>query len=110
MSSILDDTKHILGIPADVTAFDLDIMIHINSTFATLNQLGVGPVAGYFIKDKEDRWEDFTEDILLNAVKSYMFLAVKLIFDPPKTGFETAAVERQMAEMQFRLEVAAEAY
>lgn len=110
MSSILNDTKHVLGIPEDVTAFDLDVMMHINSTFTTLNQLGVGSVAGYNITTKEDQWEDFTENVLLNAVKSYMFLAVKLIFDPPKTGFETAAVERQMAEMQFRLEVAAEAY
>lgn len=108
MSSILDDVKHMLGIlPAD-TSFDSDIIIFINGEFGTLTQLGVGPDVGFAITGQENQWEEFFTDDRLNAVKSYVFLCVKLRFDPPDRGFLIDAMERQKQEMEFRLNVVAD--
>lgn len=108
MSSILDDTKHMLGLLPDDTSFDTDVVIHINSVFSTLTQLGVGPEAGYMITGKDNQWSEFIPDtdiVKLNAVKSYMYLRVKLLFDPPPTGFVLASQERQIQELEWRLNV-----
>jgi len=106
MSSILQDIKHLLGIPAEETAFDTDVIIHINSALATLNQIGVGPNTGYAITGEDEEWEDFTDLSTINSVKSYIYFEVRLMFDPPKTGFELGSIERQRTELQFRLQVA----
>lgn len=103
--SILNDVKHALGLLPEDTAFDLDVIMHINSAFATLTQLGAGPVSGYAITDANNEWDEFFDDVRLNAVKSYVFLKVRLVFDPPKTGFEMAAMERQIQELEFRINV-----
>lgn len=108
MSSILDDVKHMLGLLPDDNAFDSDVIIHINSVFATLNQLGVGPNIGYMITDETDQWDDFFVNVILNSVKSYVFLKVKLYFDPPGTGFVTTSMDRQIQELEYRLFVAAD--
>ena len=102
--SILTSTKKILGLAADYTAFDLDIITHINSTFSTLTHLGVGPAEGFMIEDGEAEWEDFIEDISqLNSVKSYVFLKVRQLFDPPTTSYLITAVEKQIQEFEWRL-------
>lgn len=108
MSSILDDVKHMLGLLPSETAFDSDVTIHINTVFTTLYQLGVGPPAGFMIEDNTTQWDEFITDDRLNGVKSYMFLRVKLIFDPPATGFTQAAMERQILELEWRLRLEAE--
>lgn len=105
MSSILNDVKHTLGVPPSVAAFDLDIMMHINSVFSTLTQLNVGPPEGFAIADDTDEWSEFVDDIRLNSVKSYVYLKVKLMFDPPQVGFVLAAIERQIQELEFRINV-----
>ncbi|HMS83628.1 MAG TPA: hypothetical protein PKD12_08260 [Nitrospira sp.] len=102
--SILTSTKKILGIDPSYTAFDVDIITHINSTFSTLNQLGLGPEDGFWIEDAEPVWTDFEPDpIWLNHIRTYVFLKVRLIFDPPNTSFVLAALERQVTELEFRL-------
>lgn len=102
--SILDGTKKILGIDASYTAFDVDIIAHINSVFSTLSQLGVGPVEGFMIEDNVPQWGDFLGgDPNLNAVKTYMYLRVRLLFDPPATSFHTAAIQEQIKELEWRL-------
>lgn len=103
--SILTSTKKILGISEDYTVFDLDIITHINTAFSTLAQLGVGPAAGYMIEDATDMWEDFIvpEDYQYNSVKSYVFLKVRQLFDPPQTSYLIAAVEKQIQELEWRL-------
>lgn len=103
MDSILNDVKHQLGLLPEDTAFDVDIVIHINTVFLTLTQLGVGPAAGFMITGSTEKWDEFFEDQRLNAVKSYMFLRVKLLLDPPPTGFTTASYERQILELEWRL-------
>ena len=104
--SILISTKKILGISEDYTVFDLDIITHINSAFSTLTQLGVGPAAGFMIQDDEDVWTDFiVDDLQYNSVKSYVFLKVRQLFDPPTTSYLISAVERQITELEWRLNV-----
>lgn len=104
-SSILNDVKHVLGVQPSVDAFDTDIVMHINSTFSVLTQLGVGPETGFEIADETQTWDQFVTGPRLNWVKTFMFLNVKLIFDPPQTGFAIAAIERQIKELEFRLNV-----
>jgi hypothetical protein len=102
--SILTNVKKILSISEDYTAFDLDIMTHINSVFSTLNDLGIGPVEGFEINDAEAVWQDFLEgDKRLNGVKSYIYLRVRLIFDPPGTSYHISAIKEQIQELEWRL-------
>lgn len=110
MESILTSIKKLLGIGEDVTDFDMDIIIHINSVFTTLTQLGVGPSTGFYIEDASAIWDDYIEDVIeLQAVKTYMFLKVKLVFDPTSIGSATlAAYERQISELEWRLNIIAE--
>lgn len=105
MSSILNDVKHLLGLMPEDTSFDMDIIIHINSAFGTLNQMGVGPQEGYMITDASQEWSEFFNNPRLNAVMSYVYLKVRLAFDPPKTGFELTAIKEQIQELEFRLNV-----
>jgi hypothetical protein len=106
--SILTSTKKILGIDEAYTAFDLDITTHINSVFSTLSQLGIGPVDGFMISDDTEIWEDFFYDWNLNAIKSYVYLRVRLLFDPPTTSYTITAMNEQIKEMEWRLNVVRE--
>ena len=105
-NSILTSTKKILGIDADYTAFDLDIITHINSALATLTQLGIGPTTGFMIEDATETWEAFLgTDLNLNPVKSYVYLRVRLLFDPPTTSYLMTSMKEQLQEIEWRLNV-----
>ena len=110
MDSILTSIKKMLGITEEYEHFDSDIIMHINSVFMTLTQLGVGPSNGFYIEDEETIWTDFIPDRnKLQAVKTYMYLKVRLLFDPSSLGSATlAAYERQIQELEWRLNVATE--
>ena len=110
MESILTSIKKLLGIDEENTDFDADIVMHINSVFTTLTQLGVGPSEGFYIEDKDSEWQEFCSDLnKLQAVKTYMYLKVRLVFDPSSLGSSTlAAYERQIQELEWRLNVIAE--
>ena len=83
-SSILNSIKKLLGIDQKYTQFDTDIIMHINSVFMVLNQLGVGPANGFRITGPDQKWEDYiTDNDNLDAVKTYIHLKVKVVFDPP---------------------------
>lgn len=102
--SILISTKKTLGVSKDDTNFDLDIITHINTAFSTLTQLGIGPLKGFMIEDEDSEWINFIgEDYELNSVKSYVFLRVKFLFDPPNTSFALDAMSRQILEFEWRL-------
>jgi hypothetical protein len=104
--SILISTKKVLGIAEDYTVFDLDIITHINTAFSTLTQLGVGPAQGFMIEDAEAEWGDFiVDDIQYNSVKSYVFLKTRQLFDPPSTSYLIASTEKQILELEWRLNV-----
>ena len=107
MESILNSIKKLLGIAEDYDYFDSDIIMHINSVFATLTQLGVGPEDGFSIDDESEKWEDFLpEERILHSVKSYMFMKVKLMFDPPLSSAVIECTKEQIKELEWRLQVA----
>lgn len=102
--SILNSTKKILGIEADYTDFDLDIMTHINTVFTILSQLGVGPAGGYMIESADEEWAELLgEDIDLNSIKTYVYLRVRILFDPPTTPHLINALEEQRKELEYRI-------
>lgn len=104
MESILTSVKKMLGIAEDYTHFDTDIIIHINSVFVVLKQLGVGPENGFAITDKTTTWADyFGENDQIELVKSYVYLKVKMIFDPPLGSTVMDAYNKQIAEFEWRL-------
>lgn len=107
--SILTSIKKLLGITEEYEHFDQDIIIHINSVFMILNQLGVGPSNGFSITDKTAVWSDFiSEGTNLESVKSYIYLKVRLLFDPPTTSAVMESMNRMISELEFRLNVSVE--
>lgn len=109
MDSILTSIKKMLGISEDYTQFDADLIMHINSVFLNLTQLGVGPASGFSIEDETTEWTDFiNNNAQLQAVKSYIYLKVKLLFDPPLSSAVIESTNRMIAELEWRLNVTAE--
>lgn len=109
MESILTSVKKMLGITEEYTHFDSDLIMHINSVFMVLNQLGVGPAEGFAISGEGDVWTDFVPGRKwkqLETVKSYVYLKVRLIFDPPLSSSVIEAINRQISEFEWRLNVA----
>ncbi len=107
MESILASVKKTLGIDEPHTAFDEDIILHINSVFAILQQMGVGPENGFSISDDSAIWSDFIEDTnQLNFVKSYIYLKVRLLFDPPVSSGAIESMNKLISELEWRLFVA----
>jgi hypothetical protein len=106
--SILTSVKKMLNIAESDTSFDMDIIIHINSAFATLHQIGIGPDEGFMIEDSGATWSSFTSNRLLNSVKTYMYAQVRLLFDPPNTSFGIEAMERHINQLIWRLNVVRE--
>lgn len=109
MDSILTTIKKLLGITEEYDHFDQDLIIHINSAFMTLAQLGVGPKDGFAIQSVNDTWSDFMpNNPKLESVKTYIGLKVRLIFDPPTSSFVLDAYKNVIAELEWRLNVEAE--
>lgn len=106
MESILTSVKKLLGIEAIYDHFDAEIIIYINGVFADLNQLGVGPEEGFVILNTQETWAEYFGTIPnLETVKSYIYLKVRVIFDPPTTSAVLAAIERLIKETEWRLMV-----
>ena len=104
--SILYTIKKMLGLDPDYTAFDMDILIHINSAIMILRQLGIGSQDGYAISGPDDTWADYLDsEKLLEAVKSYIYLKVRTVFDPPSNSYVMDAMQKQIAEYEWRLNV-----
>jgi len=107
--SILIGVKKLLGLAEEYTAFDFDVIIHVNSALGTLHQLGVGPADGFMIEDDTATWTDFFDgDNRLNAIKSYVYLKTRILFDPPTTGYLVDAVNQAIKESEWRLNVVIE--
>ena len=109
--TILSDVKKMIGPSEIYDQFDTDIIIHINSVFNVLQQMGVGPKNGFAIVDGSETWDDFVEGMedenKLQMVKSYMYLKVRMKFDPP-TGSVGSTFDEQIKEYEWRLSVAPE--
>ena len=104
--SILTSIKKMLGMEENYNVFDTDIIIHINTIFMTLNQLGIGPSNGFKIEDDSTIWSEYIdEDSDLEAVKTYIYLKVKLLFDPPLSSSVIEVMKQSIAELEWRLNV-----
>ena len=109
--SIFEEIKALLGPDADYDVFDQDILIHINSAIAVLTQLGVGPSSGFVVNDDGETWRDFLgsgRKFPLNMVKTYIYMKVKLAFDPPTNSTVLSAYQESCREFEWRMNVAAE--
>lgn len=106
MESILTSIKKVLGIYEEDTSFDVDIIMHINTVFMILRQMGIGPSNGFSITGRYEVWNDYLSDIsLLESVKTYVALKVRLIFDPPASSTMVEAINRTITELEWRLNV-----
>lgn len=102
--SILTSTKKMVGLSESDTSFDMDVMIHINSVFSKLNQLGVGPEEGFEIEGALETWDAFFGiNKKFNFVKSYVYLSVRMLFDPPSTSFTIKSTEETIRELEWRI-------
>lgn len=107
MNSILTSIKKMLGIPEEDSAFDNDVIMHINTVFGILTQMGVGSQDGFSITGYEETWDSFTENqTKLEMVKSYIYLKVRLLFDPPQNSSLIESINRLISELEWRLNVA----
>ena len=101
--SILNSTKKLLGIFSEVEAFDTELILHINSVLSALVQMGIGPSEGYAITNADNTWSQFLgDDKRLESVKTYVFMRVRLLFDPPSNSSVIQAYENQIKEFEWR--------
>ena len=109
MDSVLLTIKKLLGIDSDYTHFDKDIIIHINSVLMTLNQIGIGPEEPVTISSEMDTWSNILGDTKnLEAIKTYVYIKVRILFDPPSSSFVLEALKRQADEIEWRLNMQTE--
>ena len=109
MDSILTSIKKSLGITEEYEHFDVDLIMHINSVFMILTQLGVGPSEGFRIEDKNSDWDEFVSpEDNLESVKTYVCMKVKLMFDPPTSSAVIESMNRMISELEWRLYTEAE--
>ena len=109
MDSILTSVKKIIGISEEDESFDTDLIMHINSALMILNQLGVGPEDGFSITDKSAVWTDVIGDNkLIEAVKTFVGLKVRLIFDPPTSSAVLDSINKTISELEWRINVMVE--
>ena len=110
MESILTSIKKLIGITEDYKYFDTDLIIHINSVFMILSQMGIGPDNGFSISDETTTWNDYLPEGNKNfeAVKTYMHLKTKIVFDPPQSSSTMEAMKQTISELEWRLNVEAE--
>lgn len=106
--SILNTAKKVLGMDETFSAFDEDVLVHVNAAFAILNQLGVG-TPDFVVQNNSQYWDDFSTDAgIQHQARTYVILKTRLGFDPPTTSFHLQAVKDQIQEYEWRLRAAAE--
>ena len=103
MDNILASIKKLLGINPEYQEFDQDIIMHINTVFMILNQLNIGPSEGFAIVDGLEEWGDYTTALNENAVRTFIYLKVKLMFDPPTSSVLMDSINNTLAELEWRL-------
>lgn len=106
MDSILTSIKKLLGITEEYEHFDKDIVLYINTVFPILTQLGVGPKEGFTITDESTTWKEYLgDDKRFEFVKTYIYLKVRLLFDPPASGTIVEAINQTIKEIEWRIGV-----
>lgn len=107
MESILTSIKKLVGVNEDCTDFDTDIVMHINTVFSGLKQMGAGPKEGFIIKDKYAVWSDYIPKTNKNLemIKTYVYLKVRLLFDPPTISSLLESLQKLVEEYEWRISV-----
>lgn len=105
MNSILESVKTMLDIGVDDTAFDVDVIFGINTCFAILQQIGLGPKEGFNVVDNTQEWSDYIEGPMMSMVQQYVYLKTKVIFDPPNNSFLLTTYNERIAELEWRLKI-----
>ncbi len=105
MESILDSIKKLLGMPPEYRAFDEDLIIHINTVFIILNQLNIGPSDCFFIEDGTESWDDFITSVDEGMIRTFIYLKVRLMFDPPTSSALIESINGMLSELEWRLYV-----
>ena len=107
VESILETIKKMLGLPKDEVSFDTDILVHINTVFSNLTQMGIGPEEGFTITGYEETWSQFitSDPLKTQQIKSYIYLKVKTVFDPSANSNVAEAFNKAIAELEYRLYV-----
>lgn len=108
--SILTSVKKMMGIAEEYDHFDADLIMHINSVFFILHQLGLG-LSLFKIESADEEWDDFivlNPGINIEAVKTYMYERVRLIFDPPTNSSLLNAYKEDIKEFEWRLQIETE--
>lgn len=105
MDSILNSIKKLLGIHPEYTEFDIDIIMHINTVFVILNQLNIGPPEGFLIEDESVIWDDYVTELNEIMIRTYIYLKVRLMFDPPTSSALLESMNAMIAELEWRLYV-----
>jgi len=110
MESILDTIKQLLGIPIEDESFDTDIKVYINTITPNLAQMGIGPKNGFIVISKDQLWSEYVDSTIINleGVKQYIYLKVKLIFDPPTNSTTVQAINDSLKELEWRMMLAVE--
>lgn len=110
LDSILTTIKKLLGIDEEDVSFDTDVMIHINSVIPNLSQMGIGPKNGFIVTSKDQKWSDYIGSSVINleGVKTYLYLKIKLIFDPPTNSTTIDAINKNISELEWRMMLAVE--
>ena len=105
ITSILESVKKVLGLTKEYDSFDTDILMHINTVFSNLTQMGVGPEEGFTIEGYDELWEDYetSNELKTQQIRSYISLKVRSLFDPPSNGNVAAAMNKSIEEMEYRL-------
>ena len=107
--SILNSIKAMLGILADDTDFDEELISHINSFISNLTDIKIGPEDGFIIEDATTTWDQFTDDAsIMAAARQYLFAATRLVFDPPSNSFVVTSLEKAKDEAYWRLYIKAD--
>lgn len=107
--SILGTIKKLIGFEDDYTQFDTDLIIHINTAFASLAQIGSNLKEGFFITDKNNLWSEYTIDTsILEPIKMYVYLKTKMVFDPPASSMVIETIKQTINELEFRIQISAD--
>lgn len=106
---ILEDVKKQIGIVPEYTAFDPQLLLDINAAFTTLHQLGVGPDDGFEV-DETTTWSSYISTKRLSFIRSYVSMKVRVMFDPPTSSFALDALNKQIAEYEWRINSEVECY
>lgn len=102
--SILKTIKKLIGVYAEYNYYDTDFIVHINTVFAILNQIGIGTSDVFFITGEDELWSDFLEnDTMLQPVIDYMYIRVKLLFDTPSSSTLSESLKNTLSELEWRL-------